>query len=295
MTDLVIKAQLKDPDVRALFADPEYSDMIAGLYHEFAEGAQRAGMEAVLRQEGVISMLQRFDILRTPMNQEVVVDMLNDARLRTIARARFDECLLRLAHLRARTGGDDVKADQPTGAFTSTTQYAGIVYGKAPLLFDAQRKLVGEDGWEKALKAYVEQHRYRWVTSKTLTEVASKLAPGKARGLEALRRRWLEETHGDEDVGTRGRGLLDGARPDASVDLHPDVGVGRIGDPARLTDLGKHVVHEGLAAEARLHRHHQDHVDVADDLADGVDRGAGLEGDAHPRTRRADVPGHAHG
>ncbi|MCA3013402.1 MAG: aminopeptidase [Myxococcaceae bacterium] len=99
-------------------------------------------------------------------------------------------------------GGDDVKADQPTGAFTSTTQYAGIVYGKAPLLFDAQRKLVGEDGWEKALKAYVEQHRYRWVTSKTLTEVASKLAPGKARGLEALRRRWLEETHGDEDVGT---------------------------------------------------------------------------------------------
>ena len=127
MTDLIIKSQLKDPDVRALFADPEYSDMIAGLYHEFAEGAQRAGMEAVLRQEGVISMLQRFDILRTPMNQEAVVDMLNDARLRTIARARFDECLLRLAHLRARTGGDDVKA------FITAVEGVGVSSGAAIL------------------------------------------------------------------------------------------------------------------------------------------------------------------
>ena len=127
LTDLIIKSQLKDPDVRALFADPEYSDMIAGLYHEFAEGAQRAGMEAVLRQEGVISMLQRFDILRTPMNEEVVVDMLNDARLRTIARARFDECLLRLAHLRARTGGDDVKA------FITAVEGVGVSSGAAIL------------------------------------------------------------------------------------------------------------------------------------------------------------------
>jgi hypothetical protein len=99
-------------------------------------------------------------------------------------------------------GGADMKANQPTGAFSSSTQYAGIVYGKAPLLFDAQRKLVGEDAWERTLRAYVEQHRYRWVTSKTLTEVASKVTPGRARALDELRRRWFEETHGDEDVGT---------------------------------------------------------------------------------------------
>ncbi|MDX2015816.1 MAG: M1 family aminopeptidase [Myxococcaceae bacterium] len=99
-------------------------------------------------------------------------------------------------------GGADTKANQPTGAFTSSTQYAGIVYGKAPLLFDAQRKLVGEDAWERTLKSYVEQYRYRWVSSKTLTEVASKVSPGRARALDELRRRWFEETHGDEDVGT---------------------------------------------------------------------------------------------
>lgn len=99
-------------------------------------------------------------------------------------------------------GGRDSKANRPTGEFTSTTEYAGIVYGKAPLLFDAQRKLVGDEAWEKALKAYVEQYRYRWVTSKTMTEVATKQSAGHGRQLETLRKRWLEETHGDEDVGT---------------------------------------------------------------------------------------------
>lgn len=98
-------------------------------------------------------------------------------------------------------GGRDSKANRPTGDFASTTQYAGIVYGKAPLLFDAQRKLVGDEAWEKTLRAYVEQNRYRWVSSKTLTEVAAKNAPGQAKQLEALRKRWLEELHGDEDIG----------------------------------------------------------------------------------------------
>jgi hypothetical protein len=98
-------------------------------------------------------------------------------------------------------GGRDGKANRPTGDFSSNTEYAGLVYGKAPLLFDAQRKLVGEDAWEKTLKAYVEQHRYRWVTPKTVTEVAGRQAPQHARQLEALRRRWHEEAHGDEDVG----------------------------------------------------------------------------------------------
>ncbi|MDP3238436.1 MAG: aminopeptidase [Myxococcales bacterium] len=98
-------------------------------------------------------------------------------------------------------GGRDSKANRPTGDFTSSTEYAGIVYGKAPLLFDAQRKLVGDEAWERTLRAYVEQNRYRWVSSKTLTEVAAKSAPGHAKQLEVLRKRWLEELHGDEDIG----------------------------------------------------------------------------------------------
>ncbi|MBM4776290.1 MAG: M1 family metallopeptidase [Archangiaceae bacterium] len=120
-------------------------------------------------------------------------------------------------------GGRDSKANRPTGEFTSTTEYAGIVYGKAPLLFDAQRKLVGEDTWERTLKAYVEQYRYRWVTSKTLTEVAAKQSPSQGRQLDVLRRHWLEETHGDEDVGTMNleellQGTQQGNPSDAQLD-----------------------------------------------------------------------------
>lgn len=120
-------------------------------------------------------------------------------------------------------GGHDSKANRSTGEFTSTTEYAGIVYGKAPLLFDAQRKLVGEDAWERALKTYVEQYRYRWVTSKTLTEVASKQSPSQGRQLDLLRKRWLEETHGDEDVGTMSlEDLLQGAQQGNPSDAQLD-------------------------------------------------------------------------
>jgi hypothetical protein len=100
-------------------------------------------------------------------------------------------------------GGADTAASRPTVAFTSPTHLAGIVAGKAPLLFDAQRKLLGEDVWEKTLQASVERSRYRGATSKTVTELAAARAPANARQLELLRQRWLEELHGDEDVGQR--------------------------------------------------------------------------------------------
>ena len=39
------------------------------------------------------------------------------------------------------------------------------------------------------------------MSPKTLTEVAAKSAPVHAKQLEVLRKRWLEELHGDEDLG----------------------------------------------------------------------------------------------
>ena len=50
-------------------------------------------------------------------------------------------------------------------------------------------------------KRYVEQNRYRWVTSRTLTDLAG-AEPKQRAAVEALRRRWWEEAHGDEDLGT---------------------------------------------------------------------------------------------
>lgn len=96
-------------------------------------------------------------------------------------------------------GGADGVANRPTHEFESNTEYAALVYGKAPLLFDAQRKLVGDSAWEKALKAYVAEHRYKWVTASTFTDLVAKQS-GNAK-VKALRQRWWEEKHGDEDIG----------------------------------------------------------------------------------------------
>lgn len=96
-------------------------------------------------------------------------------------------------------GGADGVANRPTHEFESNTEYAALVYGKAPLLFDAQRKLVGDAAWLKSLERYVAENRYQWVTADTFTDVVAKQS-GNAK-VKALKRRWWDEAHGDEDVG----------------------------------------------------------------------------------------------
>lgn len=98
-------------------------------------------------------------------------------------------------------GGEDAKANRPTGAYTSNREYAAMVYGKAPLLFDELRNLLGPDTWERTLRLYVEQNRYRFVTSKTLTDLAAKQSGGVARRVQDLRKHWWDEAHGDDDLG----------------------------------------------------------------------------------------------
>ena len=99
------------------------------------------------------------------------------------------------------TGGKDGAADRATGAFASGLEYGALVYGKAPLLHDEERKLVGDAAYWKALRAYVDGYRFRWANRDGFTQELAKAAPDKAKPLKALRRRWWNEAHGDEDLG----------------------------------------------------------------------------------------------
>ncbi len=103
--------------------------------------------------------------------------------------------------LHRMVGGKDAAANRPTWAFDSNVEYAALVYGKAPLLFDAFRQRLGSDAWVSVLRTYVEEGRYRWVTSSTLLELAERLYPKDAGTMRALQRRWWDEAHGDEDIG----------------------------------------------------------------------------------------------
>ncbi len=98
-------------------------------------------------------------------------------------------------------GHEDAKANRPTSTFKTNGEYAGLIYGKAPLYFDAVRNRVGPLVYERALRQYVDENRYRWVTAKTFTAMVGKIAQADGPYLERLRHRWWDEKFGDVDIG----------------------------------------------------------------------------------------------
>lgn len=136
-----------------------------------------------------------------PLTQHLALLLLEWRQGKQAAAAMREGQLKAAYQLHRLMGGEDGKANRPTHEYASNREYAALIYGKAPLLFDEQRKLVGDEAWLKGLKSYVEQNRYRWVTSRTLTELVAKQNPQHGKKLEALRNRWWNEAHGDEDIG----------------------------------------------------------------------------------------------
>lgn len=107
-------------------------------------------------------------------------------------------------------GGEDAIADRPTNEFESTNEYAAVIYGKAPMLFDALRKQTGDGLYFAALKSYVDSYRWKNASDVGFTTELAKASPGQAKSIEKLRRHWWLEKHGDEDIGQGDLGALFG-------------------------------------------------------------------------------------
>jgi hypothetical protein len=105
-------------------------------------------------------------------------------------------------HLYRMMGGEDGTVDRPTSAFGSGLEYAALVYGKGPLLHEAERGLLGDEAFLRGLRHYVDRYRYRWACRDCLTQVLAHESPAHAAALHRLRRHWWQETHGDEDLGS---------------------------------------------------------------------------------------------
>ena len=140
---------------------------------------------------------------------------------RAVAEKMRQEALVSAYHLYRLSGGKDGPADRPTSDFDDSLQYGALVYGKAPLLHHASRKLVGDEAFFKALRAYVDAYRFRWTCSDCFTRELAKVSPGKSEALERLRVRWWKEAHGDEDLGQPNMGALLGAGVDGA-ELDPE-------------------------------------------------------------------------
>jgi len=61
---------------------------------------------------------------------------------------------------RAKNEGRDLPVNQPVSAFTEN-DYGTIVYGKAPLFYDALRKLMGEEKFRNFLQTYFARFKYK--------------------------------------------------------------------------------------------------------------------------------------
>ena len=96
--------------------------------------------------------------------------------------------------------GKDAPANLAAASYAGDLQYAAVVYGKGALYYDALRRTVGDGIFFESLREYYRRYSGRIAGPRSLLEIVEAKAP--QAGVEALYRRWIEEAHGDEDVGT---------------------------------------------------------------------------------------------
>ena len=97
-------------------------------------------------------------------------------------------------------GGRDGRVDRPVKDFGSQLEYAALVYGKGAYFFHALRKTLGLKTFLRFLKSYASRYGFRRADPAGLLETAARVS-GKKKKIEALYRRYLQESHGDEDIG----------------------------------------------------------------------------------------------
>ena len=146
------------------------------------------------------------------------------------ARAREDaDMQVKMGYQMMRLMGHaDGAVDRPADAFGHPIVYAGLVYGKGPYMYPALRRAVGDRMFFAALRRYVDTYRFRQAPSRGFVD---QLARGRHRQrVRAIARRWLEETHGDRDLGQLDLGPLQG--------LLGGGGLGASGPPGVLGGAG---------------------------------------------------------
>ena len=102
-------------------------------------------------------------------------------------------------HLARLSGMKDQAVDQSTSAFEGLLDYGAIVYGKGALFFWHLRQVLGEQSLHSALAQYYQKYSFKVATGPALRE-ALVINPQRQNEIKLLTKRWLDETHGDDDI-----------------------------------------------------------------------------------------------
>lgn len=116
----------------------------------------------------------------------------------------------------------DGAVDRPASAFSNPVVYAGLVYGKGPYLYNALREAAGDDAFFRAVRRYVDAWRFRVAPANGFIDALAAETPANAGRYRALARRWLRETHGDQDLGQLDMGSLIGNMLGGNANLPPE-------------------------------------------------------------------------
>ncbi len=111
-------------------------------------------------------------------------------------------------HMMRLQGIADGSVDRPVADFGHPLAYAGLVYGKGAFVYGELEELVGRPVFYRALRRYVRDHRFGIAQPRAFFALLAR-GPHR-RAVERLTHRWLDEAHGDEDLGSADVGALVG-------------------------------------------------------------------------------------
>ena len=98
-------------------------------------------------------------------------------------------------------GSPDGAADRPARGASSSV-YAGLVYGKAPYFYAKLRQMIGDAAFFNGIRAYVDKYRMQIAPARGVVDVvAGGAKAADARKVKKLAAHWLDEAHGDADLG----------------------------------------------------------------------------------------------
>ena len=108
---------------------------------------------------------------------------------------------LKTAYATARMlGSADDRADKRTSDYANNIQYGAMIYGKGALFYARLRDLMGDAAFFGALRKYFAAYEGRLANGPALLNAFKSQSPGQAGQIEALFARWIQGTHGDEDI-----------------------------------------------------------------------------------------------
>ena len=98
-------------------------------------------------------------------------------------------------------GGSDQPVLLPASAYNGPLEYSAIVYGKGALAFDNIRKTMGDEAFFATMKKYYTKFWFQTAGPYDFKETAQSIQPQNKEKLEAVFKHWMEEEHGDADIG----------------------------------------------------------------------------------------------